>query len=154
MNQFVDSELKKSANTVLSSTDKNKVIEVNKNKFEKLKLSILKPIVDDLNEAFKPKNDEFFMFSNTDSKAQLDRIRTFSQIFYFQKKDRRMGLNSPSILFECNPEKGTIDIRQHIEHYPSSLVKIDTRKIEDITEEIIIKHITAFVKKVSKETYV
>ena len=119
--------------------------------FNELKRSAVQPLVKELNDAFQPTGDKFRLFSNEEAKDLKDRVKTFSQIFYFPKgrSESLVGLNTASIRFECFPNREEVVVSANTELRPSYLTEIATIPLSEFNGTRIESTISDFVSTVT-----
>lgn len=122
-----------------------------KKAFNQLKQNTIIPMIKELNEIFKDTGDTFLVFSNDRATVLKDQIRTFSQVFYYQKgrSQNKVGLNTSSLLFECLPFKEEVQISSNTELRSSPLKKLATISLKDFNAEIIERAVSTFVSAVT-----
>jgi len=119
--------------------------------FNEVKRTAIQPLAKELNEAFQPTGDKFRLFSNEEAKDLKDRVKTFSQIYYFPKgrSESLFGLNTASVRFECFPNQAEVVVSANTELRPSYLSEIERVPLSDFDNAKVESIISDFVSTVT-----
>ena len=121
-----------------------------KKRFDEVRKEVLVPMVRDAEQEFKGSGAHFAFFSEEEATALADQIRTFFQVLYYPKGRTRMnvGINTPSLLFECIPAPGKVRVRQNTNIRPAPMVDVKDVPVEELGAETVQSVFAEFIQAV------
>jgi len=121
-----------------------------KKRFAELRKDVFVPMVRDAEEEFKSSGAHFAFFSEQEATALADQIRTFFQVLYYPKGRSRLnvGINTPSLLFECVPAHGKVRVRQNTSIRPAPMVDVKEVSVDELDAEGVQSVFAEFIQQV------